>query len=166
MFVVATFAGCTSTGTQRGATVPTSVENPTQIGSGTVQGHAAGSPPATTTTTPLTYDRSCEKTAETQSAMNGCAGSELSALQKQLQAAVSEERTVLSPALVDAAEAAFERYESSECDAAASPNQGGSIYPLIVATCGIKLTVQRIEEVRADIGYAREGTDSSPWGFE
>lgn len=150
LFVAAILTGCTSTGTPRGTTATSSAE----IGSGTQ--------PGTTTTTPVTYDRSCEKSAQTQSAVNGCAGSELSALQKQLQAALLDERAVLSPALVDAAQRSFEQYESSECDAAASPNQGGSIYPLIAAICEIRLTIERIQEVRADISYAREGTDSNP----
>jgi uncharacterized protein YecT (DUF1311 family) len=109
---------------------------------------------ATTTTRPavasIQYDRSCEKTAQTQTAMNECAGSELTELQKQLQVAISEEKAVLAPSLVNAAQQAFDNYENSECTAVASPHQGGSIYPLIAANCEMQLTLQRIEQVRSE----------------
>jgi uncharacterized protein YecT (DUF1311 family) len=114
---------------------------------------------ATTTTrpavAPVQYDRSCEKTAQTQTAMNACVGSELSELQNQLRVAISEEKTVLAPSLVNAAQQAFDNYENSECTAVASLYQGGSIYPLIAANCDVRLTAQRIEQVRSDTRTAQ-----------
>lgn len=104
----------------------------------------------TTTTVTVAYDRSCEKTAQSQMAMDLCAASELRQLQGQLASALLKERTNLSPGLVDAAQTTFDQYEVAECKADASPNTGGSIYPLVVGNCEVSLTVQRIEQVRSD----------------
>lgn len=115
-----------------------------------------------TATTNVAYDRSCEKTAQTQAAMDSCAASALKQLQGQLVEALATERKVVDTGLVDAAQAAFEQYQAAECAASASPNKGGSIYPLLVANCQVTLTVQRIEQVRSDTTQASEGLDHSP----
>jgi uncharacterized protein YecT (DUF1311 family) len=113
------------------------------------QSLAAGSAARTTTTTlpPVTYDQSCLLNASTQSALNRCASSELKELQGQLKIAVA---ALPFPKLVRAAQSSFAIYEKTECTAAAAPNLGGSIYSLEFGTCEIRLTVQRIQELRED----------------
>ena len=106
---------------------------------------------ATTTTLPtVTYNRACEASAQTQLALDKCAGSELRQLDAKLTIALKRERRRVPSKLVNAAQKAFVSYESSECRAAASVNSGGSIYPLVFDQCGIRLTVQRIQQVESD----------------
>ena len=137
-----TVTSCTSSG---GGTIPKA--GPSKVSSST----GPAIPSSTSTgTTAVAYDRSCEKTAQTQVAMDSCVESELTQLQTELSSALSKERNVIAPDLVDAAEAAFVRYETSECDAAASPSIGGSIHPLVEGTCQVALTVQRIQQVTSD----------------
>jgi uncharacterized protein YecT (DUF1311 family) len=116
----------------------------------------------TTTTVEVTYNRSCEKTAQTQTAMDFCAASELKDLQGQLATALGNEKHSLAAGLVDEAQAAFQRYATAECDAVASQNRGGSIYPLLLGTCEVGLTAQRIQQVRSDtLNAAQERSPSS-----
>jgi uncharacterized protein YecT (DUF1311 family) len=106
---------------------------------------------STTTTLPtVTYNRACEASAQTQLALDKCAGSELRQLDAKLTIALKRERRRVPSKLVNAAQKAFVSYESSECRAAASVNSGGSIYPLVFDQCGIRLTVQRIQQVESD----------------
>jgi len=112
-----------------------------------VQNSAAATTRAAATPSTVTFNRSCEHTAKTQNALNRCAAAELGEVQYQLKAALS---ALLHSKLVRAAQSRFVAYEKSECTAAAAPNRGGSIYPLIYDGCEVRLTVQRIQEVRQD----------------
>jgi uncharacterized protein YecT (DUF1311 family) len=110
---------------------------------------------ATSPTPPVvTYNHSCTRTAKTQSAMNRCAAKEVRELQHQLSTDLSRQKKGRSPSaarLVQAAQTSFAAYEKAECTAMAAPNVGGSIYPLVFGNCEIRLTVQRIQEVRVDL---------------
>jgi uncharacterized protein YecT (DUF1311 family) len=116
---------------------------------------AAAAPTTTTTTLPVvTYNRSCESTALTQIALDECAVHELKQLRGQLATALATDRRRIRAKLVNASQKVFNSYEHAECLAAASVNEGGTIYPLIVSECEIQLTVQRIQQVETDARYA------------
>jgi uncharacterized protein YecT (DUF1311 family) len=118
-------------------------------------GSATTVPTTTTSTLPVvTYNRSCEVTARTQTALNRCSGDELSQVQRQLVAAIKTEKKRIPARLVNASQKAFVTYEKAECAAEAAINRGGTIYPLIVNDCAIQLTVQRIQHVDTDSRYA------------
>jgi uncharacterized protein YecT (DUF1311 family) len=118
-------------------------------------GSAATVPSTTTTTLPVvTYNRSCEVTAQTQIALDRCSRDELSQVQGTLSAAIKKEKKWISAKLVNASQKAFAKYEKAECAADAAINSGGSIYPLIVNDCAIQLIVQRIQRVDIDTAYA------------
>jgi uncharacterized protein YecT (DUF1311 family) len=109
---------------------------------------------------PVTYNQSCERTAQTQIAMDECAGTELLEVQRQLNAALAAAERGAGASfvrLVNSAEQTFEAYEKAECKVAAAPNIGGTIYPLIFGNCEVRLTVQRLQEVREDALGVSEG---------
>jgi len=106
--------------------------------------------PVVDANTKTTFNRSCERTAQSQTQMNECAASELDQLQSQLNTALAFQRRLSDADLIDKAESAFESYEKAECTEASWPNTGGSIYPLVFSQCEINLTVQRIEQIRSD----------------
>jgi uncharacterized protein YecT (DUF1311 family) len=115
---------------------------------------AAMSAVTTPTLPAVTYNHSCDRTAQTQTAMNQCAAKEVRELRHQLAAALSRQEKGGSPSsvrLIQSAQSSFVAYEKAECAAVAAPNLGGSIYPLIFGSCEVRLTVQRIEEVREDL---------------
>jgi uncharacterized protein YecT (DUF1311 family) len=115
-------------------------------------GAAAAAP--TITAPVVTYNHSCTRTAKTQGAMNQCAAKEVRELQHQLKAALAKQKKGGSSSFVrhvQAAQNSFVAYEKAECTAVAAPNVGGSIYPLVFGSCEVRLTVQRIQEVREDL---------------
>jgi uncharacterized protein YecT (DUF1311 family) len=99
----------------------------------------------------VTFNTSCERTAQDQVQLDDCAATELHALQGQLRSALNLQRRSSDPMLVDTAETAFKSYEKAECTEASALNVGGTIYPLIYSYCEINLTIQRIEQVRGDL---------------
>lgn len=101
----------------------------------------------------VSYNQSCNNTAMSQVAMTECVGSELAEVQRQLDAALSEQERGASKAQVDmvkVAQVKFEAYERAECPVAALGNIGGTIYPMMLGLCQLRLTVQRLQEVRQD----------------
>jgi uncharacterized protein YecT (DUF1311 family) len=88
-----------------------------------------------------------------QIAMDDCVGTELAEVQRQLKvalAAIERGSSTSFVRLVNVAERTSETYEKAECTVAAAPNIGGTIYPLIFSSCEVRLTVQRLQEVRED----------------
>jgi len=116
------------------------------FGSARLSGYQA---PASTIENPVTYNSQCERTASTQTAMNECVNSEVKQLQGQLSLALHSERGVFGTKMVGVAESQWRTFVKAECTMEASPNRGGSIYPLIYGDCVRDLTVTRIEEIRA-----------------
>jgi uncharacterized protein YecT (DUF1311 family) len=104
--------------------------------------------------TTMSVNTSCEKTAETQAAIDSCFGRVAAEAQGVLDAALAKERAAIRPALVNAAERGWIEHRNAECRAEASPNQGGSIQPTIYSSCVIALTTARIATVRATTHYA------------
>jgi uncharacterized protein YecT (DUF1311 family) len=97
---------------------------------------------------PVTYDRSCEKTATTQMALDACAGTELAELAPQLAAALAAARAHYPPKPIGAAETQWLRFRTAECTAEGALYAGGSIQPMIETDCEVGLTAARIEELR------------------
>jgi uncharacterized protein YecT (DUF1311 family) len=93
-------------------------------------------------------DRSCEKTAKSQRALDECAYSELDQLRPQLAAALSAEVARYGKRIVNEAEAQWLAFRAAECRLEAGIYTGGSIYPLIYTSCEVALTSARIAEVR------------------
>jgi uncharacterized protein YecT (DUF1311 family) len=101
----------------------------------------------------VSYNQTCNKTAMTQTAMTQCVETEVAEVQRQLDGALSEQERGGSKAQVDmvkVAQARFEAYESAECPIAALGNVGGTIYPMMLGLCQLRLTVQRLQEMRQD----------------
>ena len=125
---------------------------------GTTPATPAASSSTTSTLPIVTYNRACARTAMTQIAMDECAGVEIKELNGQLSVALAhQEKGATSNELTAdrAAQAAFNAYEKAACAVAAAPNVGGTIYPLILGQCEIRVTVQRIQEIRiASLGLA------------
>jgi uncharacterized protein YecT (DUF1311 family) len=102
----------------------------------------------------------------TQSAMNACADAELRASDAQLNATyngiinrlrglpTSRERLVAS-------ETAWFRFRDAECSFASSATDGGSVQPMIVATCKTALTKDRQKQLAAYL-HSQEGDLSCP----
>ncbi len=95
----------------------------------------------------MTFSRTCEKTAQTQVALDQCAYTELQEVQRQLAPVLLKEEKSASRRLVLAAQASFASYEKAECAARSYVNTGGSIYPMAFTGCETQLTVQRIESI-------------------
>jgi uncharacterized protein YecT (DUF1311 family) len=116
----------------------------------------ASSPRASSTASTLpvvTYSRACARTAVTQIALDECAGTELKELEGQLATALARQEKGQTSNVVAAdraAQAAFDTYEKAACAVAAAPNLGGTIYPLISGQCEIRLTAQRVGEIRQE----------------
>ena len=102
----------------------------------------------------ITYDRSCDKTAVSQIAMDDCVTRRLHQVECQLTQALSQEKKSVASGLVISAESLFETFEVGECKAEARPNFGGTNYPVAFGSCELQLTVQRIQ-VNGRIDSAR-----------
>lgn len=87
-------------------------------------------------------------TAKTQLLMDRCATSTLAAAERRLAAALRAERARYGATAVRAAQTRWLSFRSAECRLEASPDKGGSIYPLVYATCELTLTRARIAQVR------------------
>jgi uncharacterized protein YecT (DUF1311 family) len=103
----------------------------------------------TQTTTPVTYDSSCQQTALTQVAMGECAVSELKQVQRQLTTLLNEESAGFGKKAVDRVEGQWRQYRDSECALEARPNKGGTIVGLVITNCEVQLTVQRAQSLMA-----------------
>ncbi len=111
------------------------------------------------TVAPVIYDRSCEKSSISQAAMDACAQSELNQLDGELAAELRHLAEYIQESYIAKAQLAWLTYRTEECSADASPNSGGSVYPLMFTSCEIQMTVSRIVEVRKDVIAASRGTD-------
>jgi hypothetical protein len=86
----------------------------------------------------VTYDKSCERIAKTQNALNRCVATELGEVQHLLKSALS---ALPHSRLVQAAQSAFGAYGKAECtDQRVDRTE----------RCEVRLTVLRIQEVRQD----------------
>ena len=81
----------------------------------------------------LAYNRSCDKTAVSQIAMDDCVTGQFHQVERQLSKALTQEKDSVAQGLVNAAESSFQTFEAAECRAEASPNLGGTIYPSLAS---------------------------------
>jgi uncharacterized protein YecT (DUF1311 family) len=107
---------------------------------------ASGSTP---TTVVVTYNRSCEKTAQSQIAMDQCAQTELDQVQSQLRSLLEKESARFGSKAVNQVQNRWETFRASECTLEASIYRGGTVHPLIVGECEVQLTVERVQELKA-----------------
>lgn len=99
------------------------------------------------------YNQACNKTALTQLAMDDCVASEQKEVEHQLVVALeAQERgaTKTELSMIKVAQAKFLAYVRAECPVAGYADVGGSIYPMELGLCQLRLTVQRLQEVRED----------------
>ncbi|HET9058471.1 MAG TPA: lysozyme inhibitor LprI family protein [Acidimicrobiales bacterium] len=99
------------------------------------------------------FNQSCDKTAISQVAMDQCVASEVAEVQRQLDVALSELERGARKADVDMmsmAQTRFEAYENAECPGAVPGSSEGTIYPMLRGLCQLRLSVQRLQEVRQD----------------
>lgn len=89
----------------------------------------------------------CVTTAKTQLQMDQCAQKRVKAVERDLADALRNEDEHYAKALVSAAQQQWLAYRAAECALEASPDKGGTIYPLTYATCELRMTKARLEEV-------------------
>jgi uncharacterized protein YecT (DUF1311 family) len=100
---------------------------------------------ATTTTTSSSLP--CTSTAQTQLALDQCAAGQLTRAQRQLASALKTQWRIFGSRSVRSVQAKWVTFEKAECALEAAPDKGGSIVPLIVATCETRLTMDRLADV-------------------
>lgn len=116
-------------------------------------------PPVQQAVTPATPASSapadpCDSIA-TQVGMNACYGQKAKLADSLEQAAFTAARNALKGkgaddrvAQLEAAEQAWAAYRDAECQAEAGLNEGGSVVPLVIATCRAGLADRRAEELK------------------
>ena len=89
--------------------------------------------------------------AKTTLDMRRCASQALEEGKRDLDKYLKEARRVASKsALLDSAQAAWERYRDIACRAAGSEYEGGTIKPVVVLNCLLDLTRKRVHELYDD----------------
>lgn len=73
-------------------------------------------------------------------------------LGSELALALAVETKYFGRSSVVAAQHAWTSYEAAECLLEQRPYAGGTIQPLVYAVCELGLLVQRIDQVRSDVG--------------
>jgi uncharacterized protein YecT (DUF1311 family) len=110
------------------------------------------------TGSPVSIDRTCQKTAKNQIELDECAVSEFTQVQGELAAALKTESKLLGQKSTMAVEEEWTRFRSDDCTLRAKINIGGSIYPLVYLDCEVGLTITRVEEIRTyDAEYQHGG---------
>lgn len=104
-----------------------------------------------TTVPKATYNSKCQKTAQTQIALDECAAKEVAELTKELNSALAIEGRVFGLSLVASVQERWAAFEKAECTLESSPNKGGTIYPLVYGLCERTLLVQRIDDIGDDV---------------
>lgn len=89
----------------------------------------------------------CVATAKTQLQMDQCAQKHVKAVERELAGALRTEEKHYDKGLVSAAQQQWLTYRTAECTLEASPDKGGTIYPLTFATCELRVTKARLAEV-------------------
>lgn len=93
---------------------------------------------------------SCDSTT-TPSEMRRCAMRELAKARRDLRRYVAEARRLATkPALLDSAQALWERFRDLACRAAGSQYDGASNQPVVVLKCMVNATRKRLREVYDD----------------
>jgi len=95
------------------------------------------------------WPASCQAT---QTSLNLCAAKYLAQENALVQKALLAEKAAhFNARAVTSVQRNWQIYANSECTLVASPFKGGSIYPLEYGLCAIKLTQQRVAQIKADI---------------
>jgi len=104
--------------------------------------------------------------AQDQATMTQCAGEDFAAADKKLNASYKEIQKRLTgdadgKALFVKAQRAWIAFRDAECAFSAGGASGGSIYPMLVASCKTDLTKQRNDQLRKYLS-CEEGDTSCP----
>jgi uncharacterized protein YecT (DUF1311 family) len=83
--------------------------------------------------------------------MEECVASELVQLDSELRLALKDDAAHFGRAIVEKVQRDWVTFERTECALEESPYKGGTIQPLIYGACEVKLLVQRINGIDADI---------------
>ncbi len=103
---------------------------------------------------------SCDS-ATTTFDMRRCASRALEDAKRDLNRYVREARRLAAkPALLDSAQAVWERFREIACRAAGSEYEGGTMMPLVVLSCHLDLTRSRLHQVYDD--YLRTSDTALP----
>ena len=92
--------------------------------------------------------------AETQAAMNMCAGNKFKAADAELNRVYNQLASKLEAdarARLKAAEVSWLKYRDDNCEYEAAPFEGGSMQPLIRSSCYERMTKARTAELRGQI---------------
>jgi uncharacterized protein YecT (DUF1311 family) len=103
---------------------------------------------------------SCDRAVTTMD-MRRCASRALEQAKRDLSRYIEEARRLAANrALLDSAQAAWERFREMTCRAAGSQREGGTMKPVVVLNCLLDLTRRRLREVYDD--YLRTSTTVLP----
>jgi uncharacterized protein YecT (DUF1311 family) len=98
----------------------------------------------------VSTEASCDS-AKTPSNMRRCAMREFDRARRDLRRYVAEaHRLATKPALLDSAQALWERFRDLACRAAGSQYDGASNQPVVVLKCMVNATRKRLREVYDD----------------
>lgn len=103
----------------------------------------------TATSGPAMAQPNCQD-PETQSEMNQCSALELERADRQINATYADLRARLSPErreLLKQAQLSWIRFKEQKCDLESLHSEGGSIQPLLINMCLVKMTQERNEEL-------------------
>ncbi|MGO9581768.1 MAG: lysozyme inhibitor LprI family protein [Acidimicrobiales bacterium] len=98
---------------------------------------------------PPTYSKRCERTAKSQAALDRCAASQVTQLDRELTRALSVEGAYFGHSGVARTESKWVAFMKSECSLETRPYSGGSIRPVVYGDCERGLLVSRIAEIRS-----------------
>jgi uncharacterized protein YecT (DUF1311 family) len=109
---------------------------------------ASISPVQTSTSSAVTYNRSCEKTTfMSQVQLTACVGKELGEVQQQLNSALATEAKAWGLAIPRLVQARWLGYRNAYCKYFTGA-RGGTAYSMYFLNCQLGLTVNRLAEVR------------------
>ena len=95
----------------------------------------------------------CDRNDDSQSGMNVCAAEDYATANAKLNSTYQGIAGAADDAtrqLLQTAEQRWIVFRDAECNYAASGNQSGSIHPMVVSECLMRLTNDRIKQLKAD----------------
>jgi uncharacterized protein YecT (DUF1311 family) len=104
---------------------------------------------------PPSYNKRCEASAATELAMDSCVKAEVRELESEVTHALAVEVGLFSATLVVADQHAWTGYEVAECRLKEHPYPPSNMQQLVYAQCERGLLVQRINQIRSDVGALR-----------
>ncbi|MDX8442735.1 lysozyme inhibitor LprI family protein [Mesorhizobium australafricanum] len=104
-------------------------------------------------TAPAAFAEDCDRNDDSQSMMNICADADYQAADAKLNAAYKElvsRNDQASNKLLQTAQRAWIAFRDAECAYSTADSEGGSIHPMEVSQCLVRLTNERIKQLASD----------------